>query len=410
MTKSEAIIEEGKKYLAGNYNPLPFVTASGSGVWIYDADDKEYLDMLSCYSANNFGNCNDDLVNALMEQIRKLAISPRCFWNDKLVEFAKKITGFCGMDRILVKNTGAEAVESAILIARKFGYEHKEGGVEEGRAEIITCIDNFHGRTLGPRSMSTTYQYRHLFGPLGQGFSWVPFGDSSALVKAINKNTVAFFVEPILGEGGIIVPPDGYLREVETICRQHNILLVVDEIQTGFGRTGYDFAYQYENVRPDLLKVKPDLLIVAKALGGGILGISGVLGRDDVMSVIKPGDDGSTLGGNPLACAVAIEAIEILEREGLSEKARNLGDYFISRLKEIESPLIKEVRGRGLMIGIELVKEAGGARQFCEQLGHEGVLCYYTHEHVLRLSPPLTIKKIHLDWCLEKIRKVLRRP
>ncbi len=402
MTKSEAIIEDGKKYLAANYNPLPFVTASGCGVWIYDADDKEYLDMLSCYSANNFGNCNDDLVNALMEQIRKLAISPRCFWNDKLVEFAKKVTGFCGMDKVLPKNTGAEAVESAILIARKFGYERK-GGVEEGQAEIIACIDNFHGRTLGPRSMSTTYNYRYLFGPLGQGFSWVPFGDSNALVKAINKNTVAFFVEPILGEGGIVVPPEGYLREVETICRQHNVLLVVDEIQTGFGRTGYDFAYQYDGVRPDLL-------IVAKALGGGILGISGVLGRDVIMSVIKPGDDGSTLGGNPLACAVAIEAIELLDREGLSEKARSLGDYFISCLKEIKSPLIKEVRGRGLMIGIELVEEAGGARRFCEQLGHEGMLCYYTHENVLRLSPPLTIKKIHLDWCLKKIRKVLQRP
>ena len=357
--------------------------------------------MLSTYSANIFGHLDRRIVKAAVDQLSKLASNPRCFYNDKLADFAEAVANFCGMDKVLVKNTGAEAVESAILIARKWGHTVK-GGVEENQAEIIVCIDNFHGRTMGPRSASSTIEYKKLFGPLASGFNWIPFADPYALERAITKNTVAFLVEPILGEGGIIVPYDGYLREVRGICDKHNILLIFDEVQTGFGRTGYDFAYQYENVRPDLL-------ILAKALGGGIAAISAVVGPEELMNVIQPGDDGSTFGGNPFACALAIETISILKKDKLSENAMRMGNYFIPKLKAINSPLIKEVRGRGLMIGVELVKEAGGARRFCEELGKNGVLCYYTHENVLRLSPPLIIQKREIDLAMERIEKVFFR-
>lgn len=398
MTRSQEIIEMSNQYLAGNYKPLPFVNIVGSGPWVWDADGTKRLNMLSTYSANSFGDLHPRVVEIARRQLSKLTSNPRCFYNDKLAEFAKKLAQFCGMDMVLPKNTGAEAVESAICISRKWGYVVK--GIRGG-AEIIGCNDNFHGRTMGPRSLSTTPEYRDLFGPLTGGFKWIPFADPDALGRFVTKNTVAFFVEPIQGEGGIVVPPDGYFREVEKICRKNDILLVLDEVQTGFGRTGYDFAYQHENI-------KPDLLIVAKTLGGGIMPVSAVVGPRTIMGIIAEGDDGSTFGGNPLACAVAIEAINVLRGERLSEKAMDMGKYFISRLKEIKSPMIKEVRGRGLMIGVELHKEAGGARRFCEELGNNGILCYYAHENVLRLSPPLIISRAEIDWAMERIEKVFQ--
>ncbi len=404
MTRSEEIMAMADKYLARNYKPLPFVNVVRSGSWVWDAEGTKRLDMLSNYSADNFGALHPRIVDAAIRQLGFLAIDPRCFYNDKLPKLAEMLAQFCGMDRILPKVTGTEAVESAILISRKWGYMVK--GLKKETAEIIGCNENFHGRTMGSRSLSTTLEYRGLFGPLAVGFRWIPFGDPDALGRIITKNTVAFFVEPIQGEGGIVVPPDGYLREVEKICRRNNVLLVLDEVQTGFGRTGYDFAYQYENIRHE--NVRPDLLIVGKALGGGIVPISAVVGPEAVMSVISPGDDGSTFGGNPLACAVAIEAISVLKEERLAERARDMGGYFIACLKKIKSPLIKEVRGRGLMIGVELVEEAGGARKYCEELGKNGVLCYYTRENVLRFSPPLTISKLELKWGLSRIKDVLR--
>ena len=398
MTRSQELILKSEEYLARNYKPLPFVPVRGSGVWVWDADGAKYLDMLSTYSVNNFGHLHPRIVQAVIRQLGKLASNPRCFYNDKLAEFAEKVAKFCEMDKVLPKNTGAEAVESAILISRKWGYVTK--GIKKDRAEIIACDDNFHGRTMGSRSASTAPEYRDLFGPLADGFKWIPFGDPDALGRSITKNTVAFLVEPILGEGGIVVPPDGYLREIRRICDKYNILLVLDEVQTGFGRTGYDFAYQRENI-------KPDLLILAKALSGGVPPISAVVGPEEIMDIIEPGDDGSTFGGNPLACAAAIEAISVLKEEKLSERAMEMGNYFIPCLKEIKSPRIKEVRGRGLMIGVELVKEAGGARRFCDELGKNGILCYYTREDVLRLSPPLTIVREEIDWALERIERVL---
>ncbi len=400
MTKSEKTIAISDRYLARNYNPLPFVNIVSSGCWVWDAEGIKRLNMLSTYSADNFGGLHPRIVKAANRQLLRMTIDPRCFYSDVRAEFAKQITEFCGMDRVLPKVTGTEAVESAILISRKWGYLTKE--VEENQAVVISCYDNFHGRTYGSRSLSTTKEYRHLFGPLMPGINWVPFGDPDELGRAITKNTIAFFVEPIQGEGGIIIPSEGYLKEIQKICRRYNVLLVVDEIQTGFGRTGKDFAFQHENV-------KPDLLIIGKALGGGIVPSSAVLGTERVMSVISPGDDGSTFGGYPLACVVGIEAISVVREERLSEKSMKMGEYFLWHLKSIKSPLIKEVRGRGLMVGIELFEGAGGARKYCEELARNEILCYYTHENVLRLSPPLIITVKEINWGLERIQRVLGR-
>ncbi len=399
MTRSQEIIAKSEKYLAHNYKPLPFAIVRGHGVWVWDADGKKYLNMTSTYSADALGELDSRVIQAANIQLTRLANIGRFVYNDRLADFAEAIANLTGMDKVLPKNTGTEAVESAILIARKRGYLRK-GGVEENKAEIITCIDNFHGRTMGSRSASSTREYRKMFGPLADGFKWVRFGDSNALEKAITSNTVAFLVEPVLGEGGFIFPPPGYFREVRRICSEHNVLLVFDEVQTGLGRTGYDFAFEHEDIRPDLL-------IMAKALGGGVGTISAVAGPREFMDVIESGDDGSTFGGNPFACACALEFLSILKEDKLSENAMAMGNYFIPKLKEIESPWIKEVRGRGLMIGIELKKEAGGARQFCEELCHNGILCYYTHENVIRLSPPLIITKEQIDWALERIKRVL---
>lgn len=401
MTKSEEIIAKSERYLARNYKPLPFAIVKGSGVWVWDADGKKYIDMLSTYSANSFGHLDCRIVDAGVEQLSRLASNPRCFYNDKLADFAEAVANFCGMDKVLPKNTGTEAVEATIILSRKYAYKVK--GIPDNQAIIIGCNDNFAGRTLGSRSLSTTQEYRYQAGPLAGGFDWVPFNDPDALERSITENTAAFFVEPIQGEAGIKVPSDGYLPRVREICDRHNVLLVFDEVQTGFGRTGYDFAYQHENV-------KPNLLILAKALSGGIPPISAVVGPQEIMDIIEPGDDGSTFGGNPFACACAIEALSVFKEDKLSENAMAMGNYFIPQLKSMKSHWIKEVRGRGLMIGVELFEEAGGARRFCEELGRNGVLCYYTHENVLRLSPPLIITRKELDWALNRIKTVFERP
>ena len=404
MSKSQEIVEKSEKFLANNYAPLPFATAWGEGAWYHDADGDQALDLLSGYSMNNFGIRHPRLVEAAKKQMDLLPTDPRCFFNNIRSEFAEVMTKFCGMDRVLPKVTGTEAVESAIIIAHKYGYLVKSrlvtGGIPHDKAEIIACYDNFHGRTMGSRGMSTTQEYKYLFGPFAPGFDWVPFNDPDALGRKINKNTVAFFVEPIQGEGGINVPDEGYLKEVGKICRKYNVLLVVDEVQTGFGRTGRDFAHQHEDVRPDLL-------IIGKALGGGIVPSSAVLGRNKVMNVISPGDDGSTFGGYPLACAVGIEVVNLMKEEKLSERAMEMGSYFQSRLDQIKSPLIKEVRGKGLLIGIELFDKAGSARRYCEELVRNGVLCNDTHKNVIRISPPLIIRRLEIDWALERIEKVL---
>ena len=401
MTKTQEVIEKSEKFLTRNYAPYHYASSRGLGIKCWDVEGDEFNDWLSGYSASNFGVRHPRLVEAAKRQLDLLPTDPRCFYNEKRAEFAEVVTRFCGMDRILPKVTGTEAVESAILVARKWGYVIK-GGIQENEAEIICCNDNFHGRTMGSRSMSTTKEYRDLFGPLTHGFKPVHFGDPDAVGRAITKNTVAVFVEPIQGEGGINIPSDGYLRELEKICRNYNILLVIDEIQTGFGRTGRDFAYQYEE------GVRPDILIIGKALGGGIVPSSAILGPESVMRVVGPGDDGSTFGGYPLACAIGIEAVAVLQEERLSERSAEMGQYLLSQLKEIKSPLIKEVRGKGLLVGIELIKEVGSARPFCEGLIKNGILCHYTHERVIRLSPPLIISRSEIDWGLEGIKKVLR--
>jgi len=394
---------ETEKFSANNYHPLPVVLTEGKGVWVRDVDNHRYLDMLSAYSSQNFGHCHPRIVRVLTEQAKRLAVTSRAFYTDKFAEFSKVISNFSGMDKVLPANGGAEAVETAIKISRKWGYESK--GVEKGSAEIITCEGNFHGRTTTIISFSTEHQNKNSFGPFAPGFRNIPFGDSGALDRSITKNTVAFLLEPIQGEGGIVIPPCGYLREVRSICRKNNVLLVMDEIQTGMGRTGFDFAYQEED---RFGGAKPDMLILGKALGGGMLPVSAVLADDKIMGVLRPGDHGSTFGGSPIACAVAIEAINVLREEKLSNNAKDMGRYFINRLKKIPSPLIKEVRGRGLLIGLELYPKAGGGRRFCEVALENVILCKETKENVIRFAPPLTINESQLDWSLERIKKVFR--
>lgn len=401
MSKSELMISQVDKYLAHNYNPLSIVITKASGAWYEDVEGNNILDMLAGYSVANFGHCHPRITQVIIEQVSRLVVAPRSLYTDKLAEFGQALAQFCGMDRVLPSNGGVEAYETALKISRKWGYEKK--GIPKNQAEIIVCYNNFHGRTMGAISASDVPEYKNGFGPLLFGFRWVPFGDSDVLARLITENTAAFFVEPIQGEGGINIPPDGYLREVVSICRKHNVLSVFDEIQTGFGRTGYDLAYQYEGEG-----AKPDMLIVGKSLGSGIA-VSAVAADNHIMEVMTPGIHGSTYGGNPLACAVAIEAIRILKDEKMSVRSATIGAYFLSRLKEIKSPIIREVRGRGLMIGIELVRGTGGARRFCEALLKEGIFCKETHIDVIRLTPPLVISRVDIDWALERIEKVLTK-
>ena len=388
-----------RRYGATNYAPLPIVLTRGEGVWLFDDQGQRYLDMLSAYSAVSFGYGHPKLLAAFTEQAKRLAITSRAFYSDTLPPFLARLCEVTGMDRALPMSTGAEAVETAIKCARKWAYLVKK--VPDNRAEIIVCNGNFHGRTSTIVGFSTEPQYRDHFGPYAPGFVHVPFGDAKALAAAITPNTAAFLVEPVQGEAGIIVPPEGYLTEAARICRERNVLLIVDEVQTGLGRTGKVLAIHHEGV-------KPDGLILGKALGGGLMPVSAFLAREDVMGVFKPGDHGSTFGGNALGAAVGLASLNLLMDEKLSERAAAMGTYLLARLKSISSPIVTDVRGKGLLIGIELDPKRVSARQFVETLLKHGVLSKDTHGTVARFAPPLIVEREQIDWGVERIREALR--
>lgn len=385
-------------YGADNYHPLDVVITKGQGVWVWDVEGNQYLDCLSAYSALNQGHCHPRILQALVDQAAKVTLTSRAFRNDQLGQFYEKLCQLSGLPKVLPMNSGAEAVETAIKAIRKWAYTVK--GVPANQAEIIVCSNNFAGRTISIVSFSTEEQYQSGFGPFTSGFKVVPYGDVAALEAAITAHTAAFFLEPIQGEGGIIIPPDGYLQQAEHLCRQNNVLLVFDEIQTGLGRTGKMFAFEHEGV-------KPDGITIGKALSGGFYPISAFVSTHEVMDVFNPGDHGSTFGGNPLAAAVGMAALDVIVEEQLPDRAAELGAYFVMRLREIASPHILEVRGRGLLIGVELKPEAGGARRFCEALVQEGILAKETRENIIRFAPPLVITRSQLDWALERIERVL---
>ncbi len=395
-------IELDQTYGAHNYKPLDVVIAQGQGVWVTDVEGNRYLDCLSAYSAVNQGHCHPRIVQALTEQAQRLTLTSRAFRNDQMGPFLKELCSLTGYETALLMNSGAEAVETAVKLARKWGYQQRQ--VPENEAEIIVCSDNFHGRTISIISFSTEPQYRAGFGPFTPGFKVIPFGDISSLRAAFDgrdrDRTVAFLVEPIQGESGIHIPDPGYLSWAKALCEEHDVLFVADEIQSGLGRSGKLFACDYENV-------KPDVMIIGKALSGGCYPVSAVLASASLMSVFSPGDHGSTYGGNPLACAVARTALQVLVEEGLIENSARLGAYFQQKLRAIASPFVQEVRGRGLFIGVELKHEAGGARRFCEALMRQGILCKETHQHVIRLAPPLVITQEEIDWALERLAPVL---
>ena len=386
------------QYCAHNYHPLPVVLARGAGVFVWDEQGKKYLDMMSAYSAVSHGHANPRLVKLVQEQVGRLNIVSRAFYTDRLGPFLARACELTGMDMALPMNTGAEAVETAIKAARKWAYTVK--GVAADKAEIIGCDGNFHGRTIAAVAMSDEPQYKYGFGPFPPGFLNVEYGNIDALAAAINENTAAFIVEPIQGEGGIVIPPEGYLRAAARLCRERNVLLIVDEIQTGLGRTGKLLACQHDDV-------KPDGLILGKALGGGILPVSMFLARRDVMEVFTPGDHGSTFGGNPLAAAVGLEALNILVEDDLAANSAAMGAYLLDRLQQIDSPVIREVRGRGLFIGLEVDPEFASARAICETLMQRGLLSKETHATVVRLAPPLVIGKAEIDWAIDQIRDVI---
>jgi ornithine--oxo-acid transaminase len=394
---SNAIIAKTKLFGANNYQPLPIVISEAKGVWVKDPEGNSYLDMLSAYSAVNQGHCHPKIVAALKEQADKVTLTSRAFHNDKLAPFYEKVSGLTGKDMILPMNTGAEAVETAVKAARRWAYDCKR--IPANCAEIIVCEGNFHGRTLTAVSLSSSEEYKRGFGPMLPGIKVIPFGNIKALKAAITPNTAAFLVEPIQGEAGIIIPPKGFLRAAYDLCKQENVLFIADEIQAGLGRSGKLFACDWE-------KVKPDMYILGKALGGGVFPISIVAADKDILGVFEPGSHGSTFGGNPLACAVSISALNVIEEEKLVERSHELGDYFLNELRKINNPIIKDVRGRGLFIGVELTEQA---RPYCEQLKEIGLLCKETHEYVIRFAPPLVIKKSELDWAMVKINQVLQR-
>ncbi len=399
--RSQDFIAIENEYNAHNYKPLDVVLCKGKGVWLEDVDGKKYMDFLAAYSAVNQGHCHPRLVKVMKRQAGRLALTSRAFRNDQLPLLARELCQLLGYEMMLPMNSGAEAVETAIKAARKWGYQLK--GVPDDKAEIIVADGNFHGRTITIISFSPEPQYREGFGPFTPGFKMIPFGDIVALEKAITPNTVAFLIEPIQGEGGIVVPPAGYLQQAQAICRQQRVLLIADEIQSGLGRTGKLLASEHEGVRPDMVTI-------GKALSGGMYPISAVLSSKEILGVFKPGDHGSTYGGNPLACAVAREAIKIIINEQLCERSAELGEYFMTRLQQIKSPHVENYRGRGLWIGIVMKKEAGGARRFCEALKDQGLLAKDTHEHIIRLAPPLIISKREIDWAVERIEQVLAMP
>ena len=397
-SKDYIALEE--QYGAHNYHPLDVVIERGEGVWVYDVDGKKYLDCLSAYSAINQGHVHPKILDALLEQAHKVTLTSRAFRNDQLPLLYKELSEMTGYEMSLPMNSGAEAVETALKLARKWAYRVK--GVPRHQAEIITAAGNFHGRTIAIVTFSTEPLYRDDFGPFTPGFVNVKYGDADAVEKAITPNTAAVLLEPIQGEGGVIIPPEGYLRKVAEICRKHNVLLMADEIQTGLGRTGTLFAAEHENVRPDVT-------IIGKALAGGFYPVSAVLADKDILGLFQPGEHGSTFGGNPLAAAVSRAALKVIRDENLTERSRKLGEYFLEQLAEIPSPHVKEVRGKGLLIGVELKPEAGGARRFCEAMQAKGILAKETHENVIRFAPPLVIDKETIDWALPSIREVLNR-
>jgi ornithine--oxo-acid transaminase len=390
-------IELTERYSAHNYHPIPVVISKGEGVWVWDVEGRKYMDMLSAYSALNQGHRHPKILAALKRQAEVLTLTSRAFYNDRMGSFSKQICELAGMDMCLLMNSGAEAVETAIKMSRKWAYTVK--GVPEDAAEIIVCENNFHGRTTTIVGFATEEQYKYGFGPFTPGFKIIPYGDAAALESAITDNTAAFMVEPIQGEGGVIVPPDGYLKRVREICTSRNVLFMTDEIQTGLGRTGALFCFMHEGV-------VPDVIIIGKALSGGFLPISAVTASEEVMGVFKPGDHGSTFGGNPLACAVGSASLDVIVNERLPENAAKMGDYFTSKLKAMSSPRVKEIRGKGLLIGVEIKAESGVARGFTEKLMELGVLAKETHEKVVRFAPPLVIKREEIDWAMERISKV----
>jgi len=396
--QTQDLIKLEEQYGANNYHPLDVVISKAEGVWVYDVEGKKYLDCLAAYSAVNQGHCHPRIINVLKDQAGKATLTSRAFRNDQLPLLYKEMCELTGFDTMLPMNSGAEAVETALKAARKWGYKVK--GVEENCAEIIVCENNFGGRTISIISFSTEAQYKDGYGPFTPGFKIIPYGDSGSLEKAITKNTVAFIVEPIQGEGGVIVPPDGYLKECSEICKRENVLFITDEIQCGLGRSGKLFAFEYEGI-------KPDAVIVGKALSGGCYPVSAVLSKKEVLGVFNPGDHGSTFGGNPLGAAIARESIKVLVEENLIENSYKLGEYFRDKLRSVNSKHVKEIRGKGLFIGVELKKEAGGARRFCEALMNKGVLCKETHDNVIRFAPPLVISKEEINWAMERVSEVL---
>jgi ornithine--oxo-acid transaminase len=397
---SNGYIRLEETYGAHNYKPLDVVITRGKGIWLWDVDGNKYMDCLSAYSAVNQGHCHPKILDTLIEQANRLTLTSRAFRNDQLGLFYQEICDLTHSHKVLPMNSGAEAVETVIKAVRKWGYLVK--GVPRDQAEIIVCADNFHGRTITIIGFSTEAHYREGFGPFTPGFKVIPFGDAEALEKAITPNTVGFLVEPIQGEAGVIVPPPGYLAQAKTICRKNRVVFILDEIQTGLGRTGKLLAEEHDHI-------EADLSIIGKALSGGFYPISAVLSNVEVLGILRPGEHGSTFGGNPLACAVARTALKVLIEEGMIENAAKMGDYFMSQLKGIKSPHIKEVRGKGLLIGVELHPEAGGARRFCEAFMTQGLLCKETHESTVRFAPPLIIKKEEIDWALERIEPIFMR-
>nr|WP_198507849.1 ornithine--oxo-acid transaminase [Bacillus sp. FJAT-45037] len=394
MTKTTSIIEKTEQFGAKNYHPLPIVISKAEGVWVEDPEGNRYIDMLSAYSAVNQGHRHPKIIQALKDQADRITLTSRAFHNDQLAPFYEKVAGLTNKDMVLPMNTGAEAVETAVKTARRWAYDVK--GVEANQAEIIVCENNFHGRTMTAVSLSSNEEYKRGFGPMLPGIKMIPYGDAQALREAITPNTAAFLVEPIQGEAGIIIPPEGFLKEVREICSDNQVLFIADEIQSGLARSGKLFACDWE-------EVEPDMYILGKALGGGVMPISVVAANREILGVFEPGSHGSTFGGNPLACATSIAALEVIEEEGLVARSHDLGEYVMSELRKIPHQDIKEIRGRGLFIGIELIVPARG---YCEQLKELGLLCKETHENVIRLAPPLVISKEDLDFALEKIKQV----
>ncbi len=399
MKSSQECMNLEATYGAKNYKPIPVVINKAKAEWVWDPEGKKYLDCLSAYSAVNHGHLHPRIIKAVEDQLNTLTLTSRAFYNDRLGQFLKRLCEVSGFDMALPMNTGAEAVETGIKIARRYSYAKKN--IEENKAEIITAHQNFHGRTTTIVSFSNDGNATKGYGPYTPGFKNIPFNDAEALEAAITKNTIGFLVEPIQGEAGVIIPDEGYLKKVREICDKHDILMILDEIQTGFGRTGKLFAFEHENI-------KPDLLLVGKALSGGVIPVSGVLTHKHIMEVITPGSHGSTFGGNPLACAAGEEALNVLLDEKLPERSKELGDYFLNGIKQIDTDLFKEVRGKGLFIAIELKEEAGGARQYTEALMNKGLLAKETHVHTIRLAPPLVVEKASLDWAITLLNEVFR--